>query len=149
MVLGGAVFAATQSFVLLLLAATVGVISPSGNEVGPFLAIEQAALAQTVAAGQRTRVFAWYQLAGSFATAAGSLACGVLVQLLQSHAVGPLQSYRVDLCGYAAAGLYPQRARSGRVSWRWMVGTRTTPGRWPIDVACGAAGSLHTSFLVT
>ena len=49
----------------------------------------------------------------------------------------------------SAAGLYPQKARSGRVSWRWMVGTRTTPGRWPIDVACGAVGSLHTSFLVT
>src|SRR6266516_5083894 len=88
MVLGGAVFAATQNFVPLLLAATVGVISPSGNEVGPFLPIEQAALAQTVTAGQRTRVIAWYQLAGSFATAAGSLGCGVVVQLLQSHAVG-------------------------------------------------------------
>src|SRR5262249_23501208 len=39
MVLGGAVFAATGNFWLLLLAATIGVISPSGNEVGPFLAI--------------------------------------------------------------------------------------------------------------
>jgi hypothetical protein len=28
-----------------------------------------------------------------------------------------------------------------------MVGTRTTPGRWPIDISCGAAGSL--SFVVT
>jgi hypothetical protein len=28
-------------FVWLLLAATIGVISPSGNEVGPFLSIEQ------------------------------------------------------------------------------------------------------------
>src|SRR5712671_4340343 len=87
MVLGGAVFAATDSFVPLLLAATVGVISPSGNEVGPFLPIEQAALAQAVAAKQRTRVIAWYNLAGSFATAAGALLCGVLVQFLQAHAV--------------------------------------------------------------
>src|SRR5205814_2016147 len=46
MVLGGAVFAATGDFLLLLAAATVGVLSPSGNEVGPFLAVEQAALAQ-------------------------------------------------------------------------------------------------------
>src|SRR5207237_822889 len=44
MVLGGVAFAGTTSFVPLLLAATIGVISPSGNEVGPFLAIEQAAL---------------------------------------------------------------------------------------------------------
>src|SRR5205807_2227695 len=57
MVLGGAVFAATDSFVLLLLAATIGVISPSGNEVGPFLAIEQAALAEVVGAGRRTQTF--------------------------------------------------------------------------------------------
>src|SRR2546428_2233411 len=46
MLLGGLVFAVTSNFLLLLLAATVGVLSPSGNEVGPFLAIEQAALAQ-------------------------------------------------------------------------------------------------------
>src|SRR5262245_3987925 len=38
MVLGGLVFAVTGHFVLLLLSATVGVLSPSGNEVGPFLA---------------------------------------------------------------------------------------------------------------
>ncbi|HEX7630142.1 MAG TPA: MFS transporter, partial [Candidatus Methylomirabilis sp.] len=40
----GLVFIATDRFVLLLVAATIGVISPSGYEVGPFLAIEQAAL---------------------------------------------------------------------------------------------------------
>src|SRR5439155_25752399 len=70
MVLGGAVFASTGDFVPLLLAATIGVISPSGNEVGPFLAIEQAALAESITAEQRTRTFAWYHLAGSFAAAA-------------------------------------------------------------------------------
>ena len=47
-----------------------------------------------------------------------------------------------------AQGLYSKRTVNGRVSWTWMVGTRTTPGRWPISVACGAAGSLRTSFLV-
>lgn len=46
-----------------------------------------------------------------------------------------------------AQGLYPRRG--SRISWTWKVGTRTTPGRWPIDVSCGAAGSLHTSFVVT
>ena len=37
MILAGALFGTARSFVLLLVAATVGVISPSGNEVGPFL----------------------------------------------------------------------------------------------------------------
>src|SRR3970282_2988333 len=44
MVVAGAVFAATSWVPLLILAATIGVISPTGNEVGPFLAVEQAAL---------------------------------------------------------------------------------------------------------
>src|SRR5207247_1834123 len=83
MLLGGLAFAATSNFLLLLVAATIGVLSPSGNEVGPFLAIEQAALAQTITAEQRTRMFAWYHLAGSLAAAAGALACGVSVQVLQ------------------------------------------------------------------
>jgi hypothetical protein len=49
----------------------------------------------------------------------------------------------------SAQGLYPKRPRLGRVSWTWKVGTRTTPGRWPIRVSCGSAGSFRTSFVVT
>src|SRR6516225_674731 len=49
MVFTAVVFVATDNYWLLLVAATVGVLSPTGNEVGPFLAIEQAALSQTVA----------------------------------------------------------------------------------------------------
>ena len=48
-----------------------------------------------------------------------------------------------------AQGLYPKRPIAGRVSWTWKVGTRTTPGRWPIVVSCGSAGTLRTSFVVT
>jgi hypothetical protein len=48
-----------------------------------------------------------------------------------------------------AQGLYPKRPRLGRVSWTWKVGTRTTPGRWPIRVSCGSAGAFRTSFVVT
>ena len=48
-----------------------------------------------------------------------------------------------------AAGLYSKRPVAGRVSWTWKVGTRTTPGRWPIRVSCGGAGVLRTSFRTT
>lgn len=48
MVLAGVVFVSTGNILLLLVAATVGVISPSGNEIGPFLSVEQAALSQIV-----------------------------------------------------------------------------------------------------
>jgi len=37
MAAAGLVFAVTRNFVWLLIAGTIGVISPSGNEVGPFL----------------------------------------------------------------------------------------------------------------
>ncbi len=105
MVLGGIVFALTSSFVLLLLAATIGVLSPSGNEVGPFLAIEQAALTQNVASEHRTQAFAWYHLAGSLATAAGSLACGGLVGRLQAKGIDVRDSYRAVFFAYAASGV--------------------------------------------
>src|SRR5574341_1197746 len=58
MLFAGLAFASTGDFTLLLIAATIGVISPSGYEVGPFLSIEQAALSQTVPNEQRTQVFA-------------------------------------------------------------------------------------------
>lgn len=106
MALAGAVFLSTDDFLLLLVAATVGVISPSGNEVGPFLAIEQAALAQVVTAQQRTRVFAWYSLTGSLATAFGALLCGLTVQTLQDRAgFSKLESYRIVLWAYAGVGV--------------------------------------------
>ena len=105
MILAGAVFAVTRSFWLLVLAATVGVISPSGNEVGPFLAVEQAALAQAISAGRRTGVFAWYNLVGSLATAVGSLCGGALADGLQRNGVSALGSYRVLAAGYALLGI--------------------------------------------
>src|SRR5713101_1357439 len=69
MAAAGVAFASTRHLWLLLLAGTIGVISPSGGEVGPFLSIEQAALSHVVTDRVRTEVFAWYTLAGSLATA--------------------------------------------------------------------------------
>src|SRR5512140_61478 len=73
MVFAGLLFAVTSNYWLLIIAATIGVISPSGYEVGPFLSIEQASLSGIVSDRQRTGVFAWYNLVGSFATAFGAL----------------------------------------------------------------------------
>lgn len=103
--LAGVAFALTRNPVLLAVAAIVGVISPSGNEVGPFLSIEQAALSQTMRAERRTQVFAWYNLVGSFATALGALSGGALAQALQASGVRPPESYRAIVIGYALIGL--------------------------------------------
>lgn len=104
MVFAGILFAMTRNFAFLLIAATIGVISPSGYEVGPFLSIEQAALSQIVPDERRTQIFAWYNLVGSFATALGALAGGSLVQGLMDTGMSALGSYRVIVIGYAAIG---------------------------------------------
>src|SRR5947209_8420949 len=74
----GLAFALTKNFALLILAGTIGVISPSGNEVGPFLSIEQAALSEVISGRERTAAFGWYALTGAIATAAGSLFGGLM-----------------------------------------------------------------------
>jgi MFS family permease len=101
----GLVFVATPVYIVLLVAATIGVISPAGNEVGPFLAVEQASLSQLVPGRERTRIFARYQLVGAFATAAGTLAGGVAAQLAINAGLAPVDAYRLVIGGYAIGGL--------------------------------------------
>jgi MFS family permease len=101
----GVAFAITRNFFFLVVAGTIGVISPSGNEVGPFLSIEQAALSHVVSPEIRTEVFAWYTLAGSLATALGALCSGALTNVLQKTVMTPVSSYRVVVVAYAALGV--------------------------------------------
>jgi MFS family permease len=92
----GLAFASTRNFLFLVIAATIGVISPSGNEVGPFLPIEQAALSEVVPSERRTHVFAWYTLMGTVATALGTLAAGLVTQKLPRSVI---------IVAYAAFGM--------------------------------------------
>lgn len=101
MLLAGVVFAVTRSLPVLILAAIIGTISPSGNEVGPFLSIEQASLSQLIPDKARTRIFAWYNLVGSIATATGALVGGGLASGLQTSGASELNSYRANLLIYA------------------------------------------------
>ena len=105
MAAAGLAFAFTRTFLFLIIAGTIGVISPSGNEVGPFLSIEQAALSHVVSPKTRTEVFAWYTLAGSIATALGALFGGTISQTLQKSLMAPVESYRVVVLSYAALGI--------------------------------------------
>lgn len=102
MALGGAGMALSENFLVLVVAATIGVISPTGSEVGPFQAVEQACLAQKVADENRTKVFAWYNLAGYLASALGALVVG---WLLAGPAHDRIDAYRGVLWAYAACGL--------------------------------------------
>lgn len=136
MILAGAAFVLTRNPVLLMLAAIIGVISPSGNEIGPFLSIEQAALAQLLPNERRTHVFAWYNLAGSFATASGALFGGWLAHGLQGAGYSTLESYRAVLAGYAISGVL-----LALVFLCLSASVETTPSRSPVPLTLG----LHRS----
>jgi len=98
-------FACTKNLLLLIIAGTIGVISPSGNEVGPFLSIEQAALSHVVSQRTRTEVFAWYTLTGSVATAMGALFGAMVAHALQRSTLTPVGTYRVVVVLYAVLGV--------------------------------------------
>jgi MFS family permease len=105
MAAAGTIFVLTKNPIILTLAAIIGIISPSGNEIGPFLSIEQAALSHLLPNEKRTSIFAWYNLAGFFATAAGALCSGWLAVLLKKYGFTPIDAYRIILFGYAFCGL--------------------------------------------
>src|SRR6202041_3551829 len=104
MAAAGVAFACTHNLVLLIIAGTIGVISPSGNEVGPFLSIEQAALSHVIPDRSRTEVFAWYTLAGSVATALGALFAGMITRVLEKSTLTPVGMYRIVVILYAVIG---------------------------------------------
>ncbi len=101
----GIAFAFTSNFLFLLIAGTIGVVSPSGNEVGPFISIEQAALTHVISPSTRTTAFAWYTLTGSFATAIGSLCGGMIPSLVNSGGGAPIRGYRAVVLAYGALGM--------------------------------------------
>jgi MFS family permease len=112
MAAAGMVFAAAPSlavgstlFLVLLVAATIGVLSPSGAEVGPFLPIEQSSLTEVTPSGRRTGIYAWYNLTGSVATAVGALVAGLVVGGLRAAGWTEIDAYRVILVSYAIRGL--------------------------------------------
>jgi hypothetical protein len=60
----------------------------SGNEVGPFMAVEQSILSDEIPGSQRTNMFAWYNLLGYLSTAIGSVVAGSVCALLVDQVSG-------------------------------------------------------------
>ncbi|VUC32411.1 unnamed protein product [Clonostachys rosea] len=106
MVLSGVVFATFHNFWLLLFAAIVGVISANGNEIGPFRAVEESALAHLVEPSDHSDLFAWHCVLGYSGTATGIVSAGwVLNHLLQALSWSALDAYRAVFYAYAVLGL--------------------------------------------
>lgn len=73
MAMTGLLFALTQSFPLILALAFIGTINPSAGDIGTFVPLEHAMLADGADHGNRTRVFARYSLVGGLSSAVGAL----------------------------------------------------------------------------
>ena len=104
MALSGLTFALTTDYYVLLLAAIVGTLSPTGAEIGSFLPMEQAILPQTVSQEKRNSVFAAYNVVGYLAAAFGGLAYGFVGILEQMH-VSAMEAHRIMFLVYAVLAI--------------------------------------------
>lgn len=83
----GISFALTTNYTALVLSGIIGVISTTGGEIGPFLAIEQAALTdlkENISHGEIASLFGWYNLFGYISQALGALFAGLMTTYLQN-----------------------------------------------------------------
>jgi MFS family permease len=104
MVLSGAAFALSENYWILLFAAVVGVISPSGSEIGPFRAVEESTLSHLTVPETRAEVLTWYIVTATVGTSAGLVFCGNLVDLLQTQGWSAKEAYHVLFWIYSACG---------------------------------------------
>ncbi|EAW12117.1 putative MFS transporter [Aspergillus clavatus NRRL 1] len=105
MIGSGIVFGFFGNFWILLAAAVLGVISPSGNEIGPFRAVEESTLAHLTPHELLSDIFVWYSLIGNAGTALGMMVCGWILNLLQTSKDWQfVPACRIIFFGYAGVG---------------------------------------------
>ncbi|PCD40975.1 hypothetical protein FGRA07_02246 [Fusarium graminearum] len=105
MCVGGVAFAYLENFWLLLLASIVAVINPSANEIDPFKAIEESAIARLSTSHTCNEMFAWWSMLGMFGTAASNLLTGWVINALEDAGLEKVSCHRVVFLAYAAIGL--------------------------------------------
>lgn len=77
----------------------------SGNEIGPFRAVEESTLAHLTAKEHRSDIFVWYSLIGTAGTALGMMVCGWSINLLKTTRDWQyLNACRIVFFAYAGIG---------------------------------------------
>jgi MFS family permease len=105
MIASGVALALSQNFALLLMFAVLGTLSPSGQEIGAFQSLEQAALSETLADVTQTQPYAWYNVVGSLAGALGAFLAGVVPAGLERIGWSSLEAQRSLVWSFAATGI--------------------------------------------
>jgi MFS family permease len=111
--LGGAVLLSTQAFVLIALAAFVGMFNVHGRDRGAIPIVEQALFPATTTDADRTRVFAWYNVLLDAGYAVGGFMAAIPTLLEAWAGFTTLEGMRIALalfCAlYAAAAILYSR----------------------------------------
>jgi MFS family permease len=85
MIVSGAVFAWSEEFWVLLVAAVLGVISATGGDFGPFRAVEESILSELTTPETRADVLSWYVALASLGSAVGTEMSGRIVEALRGR----------------------------------------------------------------
>ncbi|KAH9879007.1 hypothetical protein J1614_002442 [Plenodomus biglobosus] len=101
----GVVFALSENFWVLLVAAVFGIISVTGADCGPFRAVEESILSGLTDARSRSDVLAWYVTATTMAGAVGAEVAGRMVHALEKSSGDVRKAYHALFWGYAAFGV--------------------------------------------
>jgi MFS family permease len=115
-VICGAALASSSVPWIIVCAAVFGIVSPAGYEGGPFSAVEQTIISDSMPAEKLTRAFSWYNLSGFAGAALGALFAGAAMAFAHSHNMAGC--YQFMFWSYAAGGvvlalLYAQIKMSG------------------------------------
>ncbi|KAI1070913.1 hypothetical protein LB507_011050 [Fusarium sp. FIESC RH6] len=106
MTASGIVFATSSNYWILLAAAILGVISPGGNEIGPFRGVEESIVAHLTDPAKRGDVYAWYSLCGTAGGAFGLLSSGWAIHYMRVNLnMDVVDVYRNVFYGYAIIGV--------------------------------------------
>jgi MFS family permease len=98
-------FACFEAFAALVLVAFVGTLNPSGGDVSVFLPSEQALLAESVAAEERTALFARYNVSAALCVSLGALAAGAPAWLASQIGTDLAHAGRFAFAGYGLLGV--------------------------------------------
>jgi MFS family permease len=105
MACSGVVFALSENFWILLVAAVFGIISVTGADCGPFRAVEESILSGLTNDNTRSDVLSWYVTATTMAGAIGAEVAGRTVQALEKSSGNVTKAYHALFWGYAAFGV--------------------------------------------
>jgi MFS family permease len=101
----GVVFALSENFWILLIAAVFGIISVTGADCGPFRAIEESILSGLTHEKTRSDVLSWYVTATTMAGAIGAEVAGRTVQALEKSSGNSTKAFHALFWAYALFGV--------------------------------------------